>query len=398
MRISLIPKSLPLIAALSAPMFGVGCAKNEASQVQLATKVSPLVKQDISPRSTVESPITQDELMKDLIFLASDNLRGRQAGEGILEREVTEYIEKIFREAGLKELLENGKSYRQPMIIDWVNSNKKTDVKPRVINDINKPRQKSLLKPGKEARLFSPTKLPAEGVSTDAIMTHNLVALIEGLDSKLKDQYIIVCAHIDHVGTDKLAKPGEDYIYNGADDNASGASVVLTIGRKIAKAKKEGQGPKRSVIILLTTAEEMGLLGAQFFVENPPVPLNKINAIINHDMVGIGRMGRSSISVLDSDSNGKPNFLHRIHDEIAKETGIERIDHDIEMGRRRSDQAPFADRGIPFLLIFEGLESGNLHKDYHGVGDEASKIDFAKLQRVANFSYRCAMKIANQDN
>ena len=373
-------------------------SQNKPPQIPtlIEKKVLPFIQPDkkLSPALPGESVITDEVLRKDLTFLARDKNRGRQAGEGILEREVTEYIENIFKELDLRKVCDNGKSYRQSMIIDWVD--KKDPLKDFHNVKAEGQRQKGLSKADKDAVLIPAEKKP-ENLSREAIRTHNLVALIEGSDEKLKDTYIVLCAHMDHVGIDRLAKPGEDYIYNGADDNGSGTTVVLSNARAINQAKKDGFGPKRSIIILLATAEEMGLLGSKFFVENPPVPLDRISAMINLDMVG--RMERTCISVLDTDNTGMPNFFHYEHDAIAKATGIERIDHNIEFGRRRSDQAHFADKRIPFLLIFEGLEpNGMLHKDYHGVSDEVGKIDFAKMLRVSRFTYRHVLRAANWKN
>lgn len=348
-----------------------------------------------------ECAISKESIQRNLTFLASDLNRGRMAGEGPLENEVTSYIESIFNKLGLKAILKDG--YRQPFIIDWedkkAEENQNVDKKPVKPNPTGEPKPKSLFRRDKNARLFS--EVPDEGVSLDAIYTHNLVALIEGTDKELKDEYIVICAHYDHVGEDKLARPGKDRIFNGADDNASGTCAVIEVAGAIKQALRENKGPKRSVIVLLATAEEMGLLGSKFFVENPPVPLENIRAMINLDMVG--RNHPSTISVLDSDNEKKPNFFHNDHDKLVQGTGIEKIFHDIEFGRYRSDQWNFLDHGIPSLLIFEGLVKPEpndgkieLNEDYHEIGDEISKVNFEKIRRVATLVHRQLMNAANR--
>lgn len=363
--------------------------KNEA-------KVLPFVQPNKGNQALVpgESAITDELLRKYVTFLAHDKHRGRLPGEGILEREVTEYLESIFKEAGVAPILANKKSYRQAFIIDWQDKELPQGAsKKKYSLNTKGPRFKGLSRRDKEAVLILAEKAP-EKVGWEAIRTHNLVGILQGSDEKLQDKYIVVCAHMDHVGIDRLAKPGEDYIYNGADDNASGTAAVLSNIVALAKAKTEGYTTKRSIIVLLTTAEEMGLLGSKFFVDNSPIPLEKISAMINLDMLGRG--GRTTVSVIDTDNNGMPSFFRYEHDKIAKTVGIEKVNHDIESGRFRSDQGPFSQKRIPFLYIFEGLEpNGELHPDYHGVGDEAHKIDYVALQRLSRFAFRHLLNAAN---
>lgn len=359
-------------------------------------KVLPFIRPDKEANGLLpgEAEITEELLRKYITFLAHDKHRGRQAGEGILEREVTEYLENILKEDGVQPIL-NGKSYRQEMIIDWVPKKNLPQGFSQKINTIKSEgkRLKSVYKRDKDFILIPPEKKP-ENLSPEAIRTHNLVGIIEGSDEKLKDKYIVICAHMDHVGIDRLAKPGEDYICNGADDNASGTAAVLSITKALAKARKEGHLTQRKVLVLLTTAEEMGLLGSQFFVDNPPIPLDKISAMINVDMAGRGI--RTTVSVIDTDNNGMPSFFRYEHNKIAKAVGIEKINHDIEFTRFRSDQGPFSEKRIPFLFVFEGLEpNGNLHPDYHGVGDEVHKVDFPALQQRTRFAYRHLLNAAN---
>lgn len=333
-----------------------------------------------------EKVITEKMLRDDLTFLADDKHEGRVAGGKHLENEVTQYIERIFRECGLKGLGDVTGNYKQEFIIDWKTTAEKIEGNPDGEFEI------------KKKYVLIPISNIPKVLSYEAIRTHNLVALLEGSDEKLKDEYIVLCAHMDHLGINKLAKPGEDFIFNGADDNASGVSVILSVIRAFAQAKKEGNGPKRSLIILFPSAEEMGALGSKYFVENPPIPLGKQRAAINLDMVG-RRDPSNCISVIDTNKDGKPNFFHDLHDALLCDTGIEHVNHDIESLRRRSDQARFEDKDILFLYIGEGPGPNNqLNEDYHKVTDEALKINFLQLRQVAIFSFRNVWKALNKEN
>ena len=108
----------------------------------------------------------------------------------------------------------------------------------------------------------------------------NVLGYIEGTDPKLKDELVVVTAHYDHLG-----KRGDD-IYNGADDNGSGTTTVLEVAEALVEAKKQGVGPRRSVLVMLVTGEEKGLLGSQYYAEHPIFPIENTIANVNVDMVG----------------------------------------------------------------------------------------------------------------
>ena len=112
------------------------------------------------------------------------------------------------------------------------------------------------------------------------LIGNNVLGYIEGSDPKLKDEVVVVTAHYDHLG-----KRGDD-VYNGADDNGSGTSTVLEVTQALVEAKKQGQGPRRSILCMLVTGEEKGLLGSQFYAEHPIFPIEKTVANVNVDMVG----------------------------------------------------------------------------------------------------------------
>ncbi|HPM41109.1 MAG TPA: M28 family peptidase, partial [bacterium] len=198
----------------------------------------------------------------------------------------------------------------------------------------------------------------------------NVVGIVEGSDPSLKDEFVIVSAHYDHIG---MRSRGKDRIYNGADDNASGTAVLLSMVSELARLKGEGRGPGRSVIFIFTAGEEKGLLGSGYYAKKPLHPLSKTVAAINVDMVA--RLSAEQISVCDIDAKGKPNRLRPMVDAAAKAAGFSKIDRDIDEYFDRQDGGVWAEEGIPTAFIFEGFTpDGRLNPDYHGVDDELEGI------------------------
>lgn len=223
--------------------------------------------------------------------------------------------------------------------------------------------------------------------------TNNVVAIIEGRD--LKNEYIILSAHHDHDGK------RYDNIYNGADDNASGVSSVLEIANILAKAKKEGKGPRRSVIVLLPAAEEKGLIGSRYYTENPLYPLAKTVACVNLDM-----MGRISYDYESKNNNyvyvvnhkTMSGLLPQKLESINSNTLNLTLDYkhtmpgDNERYFSRSDQYNFADKGIPSLMLTSGE-----HKDYHKPTDDTALIDFDGLYKRTKLAFLLVWDLANSD-
>jgi hypothetical protein len=213
--------------------------------------------------------------------------------------------------------------------------------------------------------------------------TRNVAGLIEGADAKLKKELVVIGAHYDHVGYIKPHKEGEDYIYNGADDNASGTSAVLAIAKAFGAAKKK---PKRSILLMTFAGEEKGLFGSRAYVEQPLLPLENTVAMLNLDMVG--RNAPDSVSV--GGVSRSPDLV-KINEEENREVGMV-LDYSIESYHNRSDQYNFARKKVPFLFYFTGL-----HQDYHRVGDNPDKINEHKIARIATLAFRVAWRAANTD-
>ncbi len=210
----------------------------------------------------------------------------------------------------------------------------------------------------------------------------NVVSFIEGNDPVLKNEFVVIGAHYDHVGFKKQAKPGEDYIYNGADDNASGTSGVMAIARAFSLSNVK---PKRSILFILFAGEEKGLYGSDYYTEHPLFPLDKTVAMLNLDM--IGRNAPNSLNLVGA---AKSPDLATITRTANKKIGFKLVDDNSVMGG--SDHYNFYQKGIPFMFYFAGL-----HDDYHQVGDNPDKIDYAKAARVAQLVFLTAWQIANED-
>lgn len=222
---------------------------------------------------------------------------------------------------------------------------------------------------------------------------HNVLGYIEGSDPILKSELIVVSAHFDHLG-----KRG-DAIYYGADDNASGTSTVLELAQAFHEASKAGSGAKRSVLFLLVSGEEKGLLGSQYYVENPVFPLENTIANVNVDMVGRVDEKHTDnpdyIYVIGADRLSSE--LHRIN-ETANST-YTRLELDYTYNEEsdpnryyyRSDHYNFAERNIPAIFYFSGT-----HADYHLVSDTADKINFDKMVKVGHLVFHTVWELANR--
>ncbi len=258
-------------------------------------------------------------------------------------------------------------------------------------------------KPDFEAMRRSPTPvlmdLPPEIVITmiakDEIVTSfsapNVVAMMEGTDSVLKHEYVIFSGHMDHVGTagDSVGgcqAKGDDKICNGADDDGSGTTGILSVGEAIARLKGR---TKRSIIILNVSGEEKGLLGSAYFAAHPTVPMDKVVADINMDM--IGRNNTDSIVVIGKEHSDMGETLARVnaaHPELHLAAADDIWPN--EGFYSRSDHFNFARKGVPVLFFFNGT-----HPQYHQADDEVRLIDTSKLSRVAQLGFYLGVELAN---
>lgn len=225
----------------------------------------------------------------------------------------------------------------------------------------------------------------------------NVFGMIEGSDPVLKDEVVIYVAHFDHLGTD-----GKEGVFNGADDNASGTVALIEIAEAFMNEKRH---PKRTVGILWVSAEEVGLFGSQYFADHPMVPLEKIAAVINLDMVGRTKTkedalsGRSDLTIMGGDTvkviGGKQSkVLMEISDKTLEEMNLigNYTYNDLSHPERyffRSDHINFARRNIPVLFYSTGT-----HRDYHMVTDEEELIDYEKFLKMTRFCYKVGFNVS----
>jgi hypothetical protein len=216
----------------------------------------------------------------------------------------------------------------------------------------------------------------------------NVVGLIEGTDAKLKDEYIIVTAHYDHIGVQK-SKDNPDSIFNGARDNAIGTVALLQTAKFLIR-----NPPKHSVLIVALTSEEKGLLGSQWYTEHPLIPLNKHILSINCDGVGY-----NDKSIVTSISWGRTSTDETIT-KAAKNFGLNvGGDPDPREGfYERSDQVSFARKGIPAIKLQPGLArmDDEIRKYYHRQADEVSTLDFEYLTRFYKTFIYAVQLLANE--
>lgn len=231
-------------------------------------------------------------------------------------------------------------------------------------------------------------------VKSENIISQNVVALCEGTD--LKDEIIIVSAHYDHLGII------DGQVYNGADDDGSGSVALLEIAQAFMTAKKDGFGPRRSILFIGYMGEEKGLLGSKYYAGNTIYPKEKTMANLNIDMIGR----------IDKEHAGKEPYLYLIGpDYISTElktineeadkiyTPKLKLDYfynDINNPKGyyyRSDHYPLASNGVPSVCYFSGV-----HEDYHKPTDDVDKIDFSLFELRARMIFATLWELANRNN
>jgi hypothetical protein len=235
----------------------------------------------------------------------------------------------------------------------------------------------------------------------EAPPAQNVAGVLEGADPKLKDEYVVFSAHYDHL---KTADTGE--VFNGADDDGSGTVSVL----EIAQAFSVGPRPKRSILIVFHTGEELGLFGSEFNTDyEPVVPLARLVADFNIDMVGRSRpegdddprdralTDKDSIYIIGADKLSTE--LNQLNEQTNSETARLRFDYTYNDERNperfyyRSDHYNYAKHGIPVIFYFTGV-----HRDYHKATDDVDKIDFEKMERIDRMIFATGWRVANLDH
>ncbi len=228
----------------------------------------------------------------------------------------------------------------------------------------------------------------------DAKDSENVVAFIKG--SEFPDEVIVLSAHLDHVGMDD-----DGNVFNGADDDGSGTVALLEMAEAFRQAVVDGKGPKRSILFLHVTGEELGLYGSAYYAENPIFPLANTVVNLNTDMIGR----------IDPDKAETPNYiyligsdklsqeLHDVSEEVAAKYSSDlEIDYtyndenDPNRFYYRSDHYNFAKNNIPVIFYFNGV-----HADYHKISDTPDKIEYELMEKRTRLIFHTAWEIANRE-
>ncbi|MFD1294300.1 M28 family metallopeptidase [Lutibacter holmesii] len=233
--------------------------------------------------------------------------------------------------------------------------------------------------------------IPTKHLKPGLKPSENVVAFIEGTEKP--EEIIVVSAHYDHLGMT------EEDIYNGADDDGSGTVALLKIAEAFQKTKDEGNGAKRSILLLHVTGEEKGLLGSKYYVNSPIFPLKNTVANLNIDMIGrvddAHKDNPDFVYVIGSDKLSTE--LHLISEEINKNFSQLTLDYtyndDNDPNRfyYRSDHYNFAKNNIPIIFYFNGT-----HQDYHKPSDTPDKINYNILAKRTKLVFFTAWELANR--
>ncbi len=226
----------------------------------------------------------------------------------------------------------------------------------------------------------------------EELTSENVLAFMPGTEKP--EELLVITSHYDHLG-----KKG-DKIFNGADDDGSGTTTLLELAEAFSIAKKEGNGPKRSILFMTVSGEEKGLLGSELYTDNPVFPLKNTVANLNIDM--IGRIDENHapdsnyVYIIGSDKLSTE--LHALSEQTNKTySGIDfdytyNDENDPNRFYYRSDHYNFAKNNIPVIFYFTGV-----HEDYHQPTDTVEKIMFQKTEKIARLVFHTAWEIANRD-
>jgi hypothetical protein len=288
-----------------------------------------LSKPSLTPaRKAVLDSISSQSLQGHLSFIASDLLEGRGTPSRGLDI-AAEYIAAQFRRAGLQ--------------------------------------------PGVSGSYFQETSIKARRDSDEMVPVRNVIGVLPGSDPSLKDTYVLVTAHYDHLG---MKASGEgDRIYNGANDDGSGTVSVIELAGALAKYK-----PKRSIVFMTFYGEERGLVGSRYYGAHPVFPLKSTVAMINLEHMGrtddLEGPRKRAVSVTGQDFSDVGTLLKVAGQELG--VGVEKHPRYSDSFFGRSDNQALADVGIPAHTICTSFE----FPDYHAVGDHWEKVDFVNMAAV----------------
>src|SRR5690554_1261571 len=299
---------------------------------------------------TYANTITADELKTHLYIIASDSMEGRMTGSKG-QRMAAEYLRDFYVKEGIPSPMGKDEYYQHIPESFFAGRN-------------------------------------------DPKASENVLAYIKG--SEKPDEIIVISAHYDHVGMDR-----EGNVFNGADDDGSGTVALLEMAQAFNQAVKDGNGPKRSILFLHVTGEEIVLYGSRYYTENPIFPLANTVCNLNIDMIGR----------IDPDKKDNPNYVYLIGSNMLsqelqdisaemndKYTKLEldyKFDDPNDPNRffYRSDHYNFAKNNIPIIFYFNGV-----HEDYHKITDTPDKIEYDLMETRTKLIFVTAWEVANRED
>jgi len=231
--------------------------------------------------------------------------------------------------------------------------------------------------------------------SSGTVNASNVLGIVEGSDKK--DEYVFLTAHYDHLGIQ------DGVIYNGADDDGSGTVTVMQMAQAFAQAKRDGNGPRRTMVFMTVSGEEKGLWGSEYYSDHPLFPLEKTSVDLNIDMIGRVDTERKTADTL--------NYVYVVgHDKISSELPVVNeamnkkytnlvLDYKFDDPKDpnriyyRSDHYNFARKGVPVLFFYDGM----LQADYHKPTDDVAKINWPLFQKRAQMIFYTAWEMANRE-
>ena len=254
--------------------------------------------------------------------------------------------------------------------------------------------KKALSENSFQAKIYSVEIALNFSKTTLNLQSSNVLGLLEGTD--LKDEYVLVTAHYDHLGKKDTT------IWYGADDDGSGTVSVLEIASAFVKAKAAGKGPRRSILFMTVSGEEKGLWGSDYYTSHPIYKLDKTSVDLNIDMVGridpSRKVGDSTNYLYIVGDDKLSTDLRTISEAVNKKEPKLELDYkyndprDSEFIYYRSDHFNFAKNGVPIIFYFSGL-----HRDYHRPTDTPDKINYELMRKRATLVFYTAWEMANRD-
>jgi hypothetical protein len=303
---------------------------------------APLAPAAVGNVDKAKALVTTEILKKHAYFLADDALEGRCAGYPGCNK-AADYIAELMKKAGLAPA-------------------------------------------GDEGTYFQKFKVKGRE-------TKNCVGVLEGTDPDLKKEYVVIGAHYDHVGTSeqddfgRLGSGGDHTIWNGADDNGSGTTTVLAVIKAFTEG---GLRTRRSIIFILFSGEEAGLIGSRAYCKAPVAPIAQHVYMLNLDMVGRNPQKPIEVQGVGSADGG---VIQKIVERACEKNGLKaKITPQVTLMGGDSDHSSFRDKKVPYTFFFSGF-----HRDYHRPSDSADKLSYDQLQKVAGTSIDILLDVAGLD-